>query len=258
MKRFFITTLLCAATLNAMTKEHVEAQGYYQNWEKNNKDLIVTDGKTPLFTIDKSHVPANEELPYAIKIYFPVPSQNFLQNSSSIFFETDGTFEEGTYIAPEKNPLRFLWSKIKDSKGTVLTVPTARLMILLKKQQLEEAGYQENWKERSDNLTITTSKGTKLTIDKNHVPALKRLNKETEVYFPVPVRNYLQDKEDIEFVTNGAFKRGHFYKQETDGSRSLWSIVEDDNEKRYAIPTARLMINRLLLREITSPFKETI
>lgn len=259
MKCFSITTLLCVVTLNAgFTKEHVEAQGYRQNWEKNSEDLIVTKNSMPLFTIDKSHIPANEVLPLDTKIYFPVPVRNFLQNKHDISFETNGTFEEGQYFGPERNSDRLLWSKIKDTKGTILTVPTARLMILLGKQQLESAGYQENWKERPNGIEVATMNGSAY-IDKNHIPARNILPQKAEVFFPVPARDYLKNKEDSDFVTDGTFKHGYYCQTETSSSRILWSIVEDDNGKRHTVPTARLMINRRLFQEITSPllYKET-
>lgn len=257
MKRFFITTLLCATALSECEtiKEKALSNGFSENWDESATDLVLNNG----LIINKNHVPKYYFLDPKTRVFAPVPARDFLKNPYDVLFETNGEFEECIYCEPEskKDSSRELWLIVETLSGNKYTVPAARLLIP-EEDLLKAAGYVKNWKDRKENLTVGTPYGY-CSIDKSHVPALKRLNKGTEIYFPVPARDYLNNKEDIDFVTNGKFKHGRYCSQEIDKTkRILWSIVEDDNGNFYTVPTVRLMINHLLLRSITSPFKETI
>lgn len=260
MKCFFITTLLCVTSLNAcLTKEEVEKLGYRENWRQRETNLTLyresTNKQPEQIIIDPQHVPANRILPHNIKVYYPCPSRDFLANKSDINFETDETLVEGNYCGPEEGSERIFWSLVRDRNNTMHTVPTARLMILLTKKQLEEAGYQENWQEGTNDLRIDTING-QVIIKGHHVPVYGSFDRGTEVYFPRPIHNYMSDKNNISFETDGTHLQGHYCGPET-GLRIFWSIVESEGE-RFTVPTRDLMVQTTLLKAIQLRRKSTI
>jgi len=256
MKCLSITMLLCVITVKAAPSiEEIVRSGFYENRRDSGEDLTFTlknqHGKPELITIDKSHVPTNQVLPHYAEVYFPVPARNFLNNAEEIHFETQGSFAFGHYWAPERDTKRIFWSIVEDTTGKKHTVPTARLMIRLDQEQLEETNYQENWSDTATDMQIELINGF-FSINKNHVPSHSIFPQATELFFPLPSLDYSKDKENIDFKTNGRFTQGYYYAPETNSSRVLWSIVEDIYGKRYSVPTARLMIHANTLRTIQS------
>jgi hypothetical protein len=126
MKRFFITTLLCAATLNAgLTKEALTSMGYQENWRQGRPDLsypfVASFEQTHPLKIKGCHVPTQGLFPRGIKVYIPT---------------ADNSYEEVLYcgpdIQPDKKTLlpRLFWTTVLDKNNKKLySVPTACLMI---------------------------------------------------------------------------------------------------------------------------------
>jgi hypothetical protein len=120
-------------------------------------------------------------------------------------------------------------------------VCTTALNACYSKEQIEQAGFYENWDKTNKEYSITD--GTRrIVIACSHVPTNEVLPYDTEVYFPVPVINFLENKYDTEFKTNGAFDYGLYLGPEEDSSRIGWSIIADFKGRKHTVPTARLRI----------------
>lgn len=120
----------------------------------------------------------------------------------------------------------------------LLCVVTCTKCLTIKEKALLD-GFSENWSESSKDLVLENG----LTINGTHVPKYDSLFPKTKVCFPVPARNFLQNKDDVFFETNGSFEFGIYCGPEEGSSRELWSIVETSSGERYTVPTARLLIH---------------
>lgn len=256
MKRFFILTIASTAALNACyTKEAVERAGFHKNWDSSNKEHLIQQGDKT-FTIAASHVPTCEKLPFYTKVYFPIPSKNYLDNVYDINFVTNGMLEEGVVLGPETGSLRYGWTRVRNGQAIVKTVPTAELWIedteeaaeSLTKEDLLMGGYKENWKERK-NMLKNTVKNTVLVgintgsveVDKKDIPARTHLPLGIEVYFPASCINDM----------NETFNHGRYCGP--DMNKVCSSIIEDKYQNRHSILTARLIIHASLIDGTMSP-----
>lgn len=244
MKKVVISSLLCATILQAgLTKNSLEIDGFQENWESTAQDLEMTSYQGERCVIHRNHVPMNALLPRNTQVYFPVPKREVLHDRNAINFETDGTYNYGHYCEPETNSKRIFWSIVEDGNGKRYTVPTARLMIALDKEVLTRLDFQENWHEDAQSQTIDTMNG-QVTIHKNHVPLHGSLKQGTEVYFPTPAEEYLNNKSSVTFYTDGTYRHGYYYTPERNSERIFWSLIQDDKGNLYTVPTARLMLSK--------------
>jgi hypothetical protein len=126
MKRFFITTLLCATALNAnLTKEEVLAKGYKENCNPRDTDLRLaffdSCEQTEPLTINKNHVPAQGFFPRGTEVYVPT---------------ADGSYEQAFYRGPDVQAdkktgiKKIYWSTVVYKNGkNPRSVKTRDLMI---------------------------------------------------------------------------------------------------------------------------------
>lgn len=265
MKHFFIFTLVCTTALNACyTKEAVERAGFHKNWAPTNEERTIQQGQRSI-TIAASHVPTEEPTP-GIRVFFPLSTKNYLANPDDYDFTRTGMFKEGICLGPEKGSLRLLWTLVQDRQEKKLTtvVPTAELWIennqpadsslpQLDKEELCNAGYKQNWKEKKIRSLVKKKDGlhreNSLTVLVNN----KIVSVKPE---DVPVRSVLPPGIGVYFpaTTGTTFNYGYYRRPATPtNNQPFWSIIEDDNGNELLIRTAALLVDASLVDEIQSP-----
>lgn len=112
--------------------------------------------------------------------------------------------------------------------------------------ELQNANFEQNLANKKHNLKLTyidsLEKKQQIIIDKNHIPNRGSFPRGTLVYFPLPKQDYLQNKDAINFETNGSYIRGYYQFPDIQSKRIYWSIVKDIHGNKFTVPTVHLML----------------